>query len=61
MSEEEAKMPNPIKIDPFTDTENNDFVPTVVNLVTDGTKANQLVTDENLAYAGMGSYCSYRV
>ncbi|ETE58302.1 Potassium voltage-gated channel subfamily H member 2, partial [Ophiophagus hannah] len=42
ISEEEAKMPNPIKIDPFTDTENNDFVPTVINLVTDGTKANQL-------------------
>ncbi|XP_026573067.1 potassium voltage-gated channel subfamily H member 6 [Pseudonaja textilis] len=51
ISEEEAKMPNPIKIDPFTDTENNDFVPAVVNLVTDGTKANQLVTEENLAYA----------
>ncbi|XP_062988161.1 potassium voltage-gated channel subfamily H member 6 [Elgaria multicarinata webbii] len=52
-SEEEAKMPSPTKGESFTTTEKNLYAPAVVNLISDGTEADKLVTDDSLSYAGM--------
>ncbi|XP_053122274.1 potassium voltage-gated channel subfamily H member 6 [Hemicordylus capensis] len=50
-SEEETKMHSPTKGDFFTVTEENDYSPAVVNLVSDGTEIDKLVTDDSQSYA----------
>ncbi|XP_072860150.2 voltage-gated inwardly rectifying potassium channel KCNH6 isoform X1 [Pogona vitticeps] len=48
-SEEETKIPSPTKDEFCTAIEKNNYAPAVVNLVSDGTKADILVTDDNYA------------
>ncbi|KAJ7313388.1 hypothetical protein JRQ81_004710 [Phrynocephalus forsythii] len=48
-SEEEAKLPSPTKDEFCTAIEKNSYAPAVVNLVSDVTKADKLVTDDNCA------------
>ncbi|KAF7239030.1 Potassium voltage-gated channel subfamily H member 6 [Varanus komodoensis] len=49
-SEEEAKIPSPTKGESYTATEKSTYTPAVVNLISDGTEADKMVTEDSLSY-----------